>query len=1016
MSREAQVESKLYHLLLSVLEKRGFTIDGVRFDEPETQYPVNGRRADIAILAKGKKPLLIIETKRKYEKKGYYRAIRQIMPTSRVVIDQALWYAIYSGSPYFATTNGRVFALFTKPGKDEKFSFSKHRIVIKERGILSEEFAEEVLITLAKLYRKAPVSITPLDWSFIIVLRDFVNWLSDVVEPPIKRRLRVDKEFKAMSKKFAEEVGYKPDAGQLSKEMSYVFMNKIVFYKVLERYYKELSARKLKPVSAPDAKSYLKTLYSFFSKAVEVTGDFEPVFYTEIYDEIEIPDDAFVFEGINAFIEDMEHHRMEELGSDIVGFIYEELIPASERHALGQFYTPPAIAELITKWAVRESNDKILDPGCGSGTFLIKGYSRLLELKGYREPTERAHKKILSQIYAFDINPFPLHLTALNLASRYIKAPSTEVNTIHSDFFRISPVQKFATPYVVKTPAGEIKREIPIPKFDAIIANPPYTRWTEIPERTREAIKDSIGKLLTDYGLTAQVQRGVEPGIYIHFIMHCFDLLKEGGRLGMIISNSWLQTNYGVDFGRFLLDHFQVKALVDISARVFPVPLIGTCIVLLEKCTNKKERERNQSVLMYADLSEDEAFKVDEILEAIDNPEKYEERYLIRSIRQGDIVQDQKWINVLFDADAILKKLKKKTTKMGEFFEASNGNATYLYLTSTKKISGLRNLGSNSFFFLNEDKLKQYSLKDYAYPALTSARYAKWFTFAKKDWERLKKKDSPCYFFMCHKPKEELPRKVLDYINWGETECRTMIRRTRGGGKICSQALACQAREKAKEHFYGWYDLGGVKRTPIIALYNAQYRARFTWCRYRMAVYPNMLAFVPKTKLSDLQLKALLAYLNSDFMQLYVESHGVTTGGGIVQLETMHAEEMPVINIKSLRREKTKALATLFDELENEARKLGDASKHENIEKLWEGIIEKINLEVSRILHLPKSLARGAKVMARSMMERRLSRTQEARPEIIKGEEAPRIRRPKKPERPLTKDPSVPLDRFIKSE
>ena len=53
-----------------------------------------------------------------------------------------------------------------------------------------------------------------------------------------------------------------------------------------------------------------------------------------------------MLEGINAFIEDMEHHRLEDLGSDIVGFIYEELIPAAERHALGQFYTPPAIAEL----------------------------------------------------------------------------------------------------------------------------------------------------------------------------------------------------------------------------------------------------------------------------------------------------------------------------------------------------------------------------------------------------------------------------------------------------------------------------------------------------------------------------------------------------------------------------------------------------------------------------------------------------------------------------------------------
>jgi len=1016
MNREAEVESKLHHYIFSVLEKRGFSIEGVRFDEPKTQYPVSGRRADVAvILAEGKKPLLIIETKRKYEERGYFKVIRNIMPTSRVVIDQALWYALYSGADYFATTNGRVFALFKRPEKGEKFSFDRHRVLIKERIMVNEEIAEEILVTVARLYRQVPVAVTPLDWSFIVVLRDFVNWLSEVVEPLIRKKLRVDEAFKAEYNKFAEEVGYKPDAGQLAKEMSYVFMNKIVFYKVLERHYKELGARKLKPISAPDAKAYLDMLYRYLSKAVEITGDFEPVFYTGIYDQIEIPDDAFVFEGINAFIEDMEHHRLEDLGSDIVGFIYEELIPAGERHALGQFYTPPAIAELITRWAVRKSDDKVLDPGCGSGTFLVKAYGRLLELKGYREPTERAHKEILGQLYAFDINPFPLHLTALNLASRYIKAPSTEVNTIHSDFFKITPVQRFATPYIIKTPAGEIKRQIPIPKFDAIIANPPYTRWTEIPEKTREAIKDSIGKLLTEYGLTAQVQRGVEPGIYLHFIMHGFDMLKEGGRLGMIISDSWIQTDYGIDFGRFLLDHFKVKALIDISARVFPVPLIGTCIILLEKCTKSKEREDNQTVFIYADISEGETFKVDQVLEAIENPEKYEERYLIRSLKQGDIAKEQKWINLLFDADAILDKVRKKTVKMVEFFEPSYGNATYLYLASRGKASGPRNLGTKDFFYLDESKLQLYGLKDYAYPALTSARYAKWFTFTKQDWEKLKKKGSPCYFFMCHEPRQKLPENVLDYIKWGETECRTMIRGTRGGGKIASQALACQAREKAKEHFYGWYDLGGVEKAPIMAVYQSRYKTRFIVSKYPIVTYHAIITFIPKTELNELQVKALLTYLNSSFPQLYIESVGRTTGAvGPIGLEVKHAEKIPILNVRKLKQNDLELLASLFDELEAEARKIGGADTSGNVEILWETIIEKIDIEITRILKLPKELAKSAKIMAKTMMKRRVQRAEEATPEAIKGEEEPRIRMPKKPEKTPVKDTSIPLDRFIR--
>ncbi|MEM3387406.1 MAG: N-6 DNA methylase [Nitrososphaerales archaeon] len=963
-------------------------------------------------MAEGKKPLLIIETKRKYEEKGYYRAVRNIMPTSRIVIEQALWYAIYSGAPYFATTNGRIFALFRRPEAGERFSFDTHRILVKERIIINEEFAEEVLLTVARLYRRVPVAVTPLDWSFIVVLRDFVSWLSEVVEPLIRKKLKVDEEFKARYEGFAEEVGYKPDASQLAKEMAYVFMNKIVFYKVLERHFRELGERKLKPITAPDSKAYLDLLYRYFAKAVEVTGDFEPVFYTGIYDEIEFPDDSFVFEGINAFIEDMEHHRLEDLGSDIVGFIYEELIPAAERHALGQFYTPPAIAELITRWAVRKPDDKVLDPGCGSGTFLVKAYKRLLELRGYRAPTERAHKEILRQLYAFDINPFPLHLTALNLATRYIRAPSTEVNTIHTDFFRVEAEQTVLSPYVVKTLAGEVKREIVIPKFDAVIANPPYTRWTEIPAKTREAIKVSVGKLLTEYNLTAQIQRGVEPGIYIHFIMHALDMLKEGGRLGMIISDSWLQTDYGVDFGCFLLDHFKVKALIDISARVFPVPLIGTCIILLEKCSNGKERDDNQTVFMYADIAETEAFKVDKILEAIEKPEKYKERYLIRALKQREIPREQKWINLLFDTNNILDELRRKTVKMMEFFESSYGNATYLYLASRGKISGPRNLGANDFFYLDESKVQQYGLRDYAHPALTSARYAKWFTFTRKDWGELKRKSAPCYFFMCHEPRDKLPKNVLDYIKWGETECRTMIRGTRGGGKICSQALACQARERKKNLFYGWYDLGGVEKAPIMAIYQSQYKTRFILTRYPVVTYHAIITFIPKIELTENETKALLSYLNSSFSQLYIESRARITGMGVAALEVKHAEELCIINVKTLSQKDIDLLASLFDELEAEARRLGGADTAENIEKLWDTVIEKIDVEITRILKLPKELAKTAKIMANAMMKRRLQRAEEATPEAIKGEEEPRLKPPKKLEKETAKETTLPLDKF----
>lgn len=783
MSREAKVESELYRLLENVLEKRGYTAEGVRFDGVEPQYRIDNRRADLALILAKKKPLLIIETKRKWERKGYYREERKIDPTSRVVIDQALWYAIHCGAPFFATTNGRTFALFTVPERGERFSYEKHRILIKEIT-LSEIFAEELLSTVAKLHVKVPVAITPLDWAFIVRLRSFVNWFTEVVFPLIKTKIRADVEFKRDYERFAEEVGYKPDAEQLAKEMSYVLMNKIVFYKVLERYYKELGARKLKPISAPDSKTYLSILYGFFNKAVEVTKDFEPVFSAGIYDKIVIPDDRFVLDEVNAFIEDMDHYRLEDLGSGVVGFIYEELLPAEERHRLGQFYTPPPIAELITKWAVRSPGDKVFDPGCGSGTFLVKAYGKLLELKGYKEPTEKVHKELLDQLYAIDINPFPLHLTALELASRYISAPSSEMNTILSDFFKVVPQEKFTTPYTITTPAGQIKREILIPKFDAVIANPPYTRWVEIPVKTRNAIVEVIGEKLKDYGLTGGI--GNETGIYVHFIMYAHEFLKENGRLGMIISNSWLQSDYGVNFAKFLLDHFKVKAVIDFNQRLFRIPLIATCVILLEKEKDAKKRDLNKTTFIYVD----EEAQVREILDAIENPESWKSRFLINCVRQSELPRNDKWIKTLFKTDEIEKTILglPLIIRMKNVFEPRYSN-----------ISGVLargGTGADKFFYMTKKDAEKWTLtRDFLYPLLISPRYSKFFTFKDRDWKEFANANKPCYVFICHKPRAQLPQNIKDFITWGET---TALVRVRKGEKpkTANQSTASKMREK----------------------------------------------------------------------------------------------------------------------------------------------------------------------------------------------------------------------------
>jgi type I restriction-modification system DNA methylase subunit len=791
----------------------------------------------------------------------------------------------------------------------------------------------------------------------------------------------------------------------------------------------------------------MKQLNGFFEEAILVTKDFEPIFRTGIYDMMFLPDEEEVMEYIADFIDTLERINVLELG-DFAGYIYEELIPDEERHQLGQFYTPPAITELITRWAIRSQEDVILDPGVGSGTFLLWAYKVLLKLKTGRDelPAPRdVHEKILNQLYAIDINPFPAHLTTMNLAMRNVRAPFENMNVIVDDFFRVRPGETYLLR--VKTPKGEEVRSVSLPKsFNAVVGNPPYTRWVEIPEPTQNLILDPNDELrdeISKYGLTPQVRRGIEPGIYIYWIMHAAKFLKNGGRLGMIISNMWLQTDYGVKFGNFLLDNFKIEAVIDFSARLFRIPLIATCVILLEKCEDEEERKKNEAIFMFIDKEA----KVDEILEALQEPEKFTNKFLINVVKQENIPRDDKWISLLFNPDEILDLLIKNPlmVKMSELFEPSRGNTTFSMWAIRH---GRRpDLGAKDFFYFNESKAKEYGIgDDFLEPAITGARQVKYFTFTEKDWKTLRTGDKNCYLFICHKPREELPDSVKKYIELGEPICPicgkkfkepkidsegfftcvnghrisgsekiiTLIPKTRGGGTIASEAIACKTREKEKKYFYGWYDLGGFKYAPIMAIYQSQYKTRFFYCKHPVATYHAIITFIPKVDLNETQIKALLAYLNSSFTQLYVEKNARTTGGGIAALEVDYAQSIPVIDVRELDDTYLNKLASLFDKLEKEARRLGDAAKKENVEKLWDSIILEIDNVVEEILKLPSGVGSIAKNIAMEMMERRVARTKGARPEAVKGEETPVVKPKKKKSRKKKKEASTPLNKWMK--
>jgi len=1082
LRQEIDVESRTAEILKKFVDQK---FNNVTITEIVRQYPVgDGRKADIAVIKDDGKPILIIETKKKYERRGGYRVERRFIPTSEEVVGQAIAYATILKNrdihvPFVATANDTQFALFTVPENIEElvdenaikereygrvikrfYEFRDQNLVFhRPHNNFSEEFFKKLLDTVTGLYVKKygiKEKKQEIHWILIEDLRGFVDFITPFIYQAIAPNGRFREDIDKILNEYAAKTGYKPSPEGFARELAYVLMNKIIFYKVLERYYKLSTLEPLYEKGFVNTCSeYLKKLKEYFGEAIKVSNDFELIFKTGVYDAVEFIENEEVLKVFDWLIRLIETYRIERLG-DVIGLIYEELIPEEERHDLGQFYTPKPIAELIVRWSVRSPDDKILDPGCGSGTFLVEAYKRLAELKlrrpfnEIRHVPEDVHRQILRQLYGVDINEFPTHLTTMNLAMKNVRAPSEEMNIFSRDYFTILPNQKILAPYKVKTPQGEREAEIVFKDFDIVVGNPPYTRWNQISEDTRRKILDLYKETLRKYGLYKFVTGGAIPGIFIPWIVHSTGFLKEGGRLGMIISDSWLQTEYGIGFLKYLADNYKIHAIIDISRRVFTKPLIGTCIILLEKSSNSEEKDSNVSVLIY--INAEKALDANTILAVIENAKKglivEGEGYFVVTVKQSDLKNiNFKPIKLFFNVEKILKVLASndKIISLHKIFQPSEGNTIWSVYASLKGRGA--GVGGEEFYYISEDKAREYNLDKYIgiylKPLISSSDRLKYFTFTEKDWNQKKE-----YIFIANAPYNQLPHEIQKYINLGTTEIRLKKKkREEKEPRPVSESSVAKIRRSLKNRkievlgqevtFHDWYDLGGVVEAPIYATYGVQYWIRFVLAKFQSALDHRILALIPRqnVQFDEVELKALLAYLNSSFTQLQAEVMGRSTGGGMIELDVKPLSAFLILNVKKLSRNEVERLAQLFDKLEAEARKLGGADAVENvfgselakevaeksdIEKnvdgLFNTVIKEIDYEIARILGL-ENLVENIRTLVLDMIKRRLSRAKEAKREAIKGsEELVEVKKPKikRSKEDKSKGVNIKLDKFVK--
>lgn len=487
------------------------------------------------------------------------------------------------------------------------------------------EQAKRILDDLARLLGgQGLTAYVPDRYYFIGILQKAIFELTPILQEHISRS-RKKSEIRINLNKWAVKQGYPvglPDFdGFLARHWAYSIAVRLLFYFTIRRYYPGLPD--LRGISKSKQK-LAELLWDAFSKAHAV--DWQAVFERSPLDNLGFPSEAEFI--LSELIEGFHRFDFHQLKEDVVGQIMEGLIPEEERHALGQYFTREDLVDFIIGFVVCNDEAYYLDPTCGSGTFLNRLYSRLKYLSNYRS----RHSDLLERIWGVDIAPFPGELATVNLFRQDVKDLSNFPRIIVRDFFNLSPGEVLEFPPLVANASEYRKIKVALPLFDGIVGNFPYIRQELIERQVRgykREIVQSIARLwfwkdqdlfnidgIRLRELESVVKKGPDGSkkwleeqvrlnrldlrlsgqsdIYAYLFFHSGAFLKDGGRIGIVTSNAWMDVFYGKELKRFFLRHFKIIAIVASWVEPwFRDAAINTAFTILERCEEPEELNEN---------------------------------------------------------------------------------------------------------------------------------------------------------------------------------------------------------------------------------------------------------------------------------------------------------------------------------------------------------------------------------------------------------------------------------------
>lgn len=367
----------------------------------------------------------------------------------------------------------------------------------------------------------------------------------------------------------------------------------------------------------------------------------------------------------------------------------------------GGYYTPQNLADYVTQWVLSTNPATILEPSCGDGVFV------------QALANNDCDKNI-------NLSCFELFDTEASKALERCKLNSlSNASVTEGDFLVWANEQ--------------IKKQKSI--FDGVLGNPPFIRYQFLEKNFQEQAQlvfEQLGLKFTKH-----------TNAWVPFLLSSLALLKQGGRMGMVIPSEISHVMHAQSLRSYLGRVCSKIVIIDPKEIWFEGTLQGAVIILAEKKKDISVASQGVGIV---------------------------------SVSGYDFLQDDP--NVLFDAavgingETVQGKWTKATLDIDELqlIKKIIAHPNVRQFKDIAKVDVGIVTGANKYFLVDNETVESYELERFAYPMFGRSQHCPGIVYDKYQHLENQKQGLPTNFLYIDKEYENLSERVKDYIELGEAE------------------------------------------------------------------------------------------------------------------------------------------------------------------------------------------------------------------------------------------------------